>query len=110
MILPTGLIKVLGYIISAALIIAVVLTAIHLLPGCMSAPKRDAYSCDECYTAMDCLYRIKDDKDKAACSQLIEACRDSLEETRTRARLEYCAKGRPERMTEAECRLLLNQK
>ncbi len=108
--IPTSAFKVLGYILVAAVIVAAILTALHFLPGCMSAPKREFYSCDECFTAMDCLYRLKDDKDKAACAQLIEACRDTLKEGRIRSRMEYCSGKKPAGISEAECRLLLNQK
>lgn len=108
--IPTNVWKILGWIVSAAVVVALVLTAVNFLPGCMSAPARENYSCDECFTAMDCLYRLKDDKDKAACAQLVEACRDTLKEGRIKARMEYCSSKKPAGVSEAECRLLLNQK
>jgi hypothetical protein len=108
--IPTSVFKILGYMVMIAAIVALILTALHFLPGCMTAPHRENYSCEECFTAMDCLYRLKDDKDKAACAQIVEACRDTLKERRIKERLEYCAKSKPEKISEAECRLLLNQK
>jgi hypothetical protein len=103
--------KIALYILGAAVAVALILTVLFAFPiGCMSAPKKENYTCEECFTAMDCLYRLKDDKDKSACAMLIETCRDTLKEARTRARMEYCAGKKPEKMTESECRLLLNQK
>ena len=92
-------------------LITMLVVSITLLPGCMVAPKRVDYNTSECFTAMDCLYRLKDGKDKAACAMLIEACRDVLKEERTKVRLEYCEKYRGDKvLTPETCRLILNQK
>jgi hypothetical protein len=108
--IPTNILKVMGWLVSAAVVVALILTGLHFLPGCMSAPNKDNYTTAECFTAMDCLYRLKDGKDKAQCDRLVEACRDVLKEQRTRERLEYCSGKRPQTLSESECRLLLNQK
>ncbi len=108
--IPTNVWRILAGLVVAAAIAAAAITAMNFLSGCMSAPARENYSCDECFTAMDCLYRLKSDKDKAACAQLVEACRDTLKEGRIKARMEYCSGKKPAGVSEAECRLLLNQK
>lgn len=78
--------------------------------GCMSAPERKSYMCDECFMAMDCLYRMKDSKDKASCAALIESCRDAMKETTRINRLKYCKDSKPADMSERECRSWLNEK
>ena len=99
---------IIGLLFLALIVMAVV--AVTVMPGCMSAPKRDFYSTDECFTAMDCLYRLKDSKEKSACAALVESCRDTLKEERFKSRLEYCKRIATEKFTEGECRLILNQK
>ena len=78
--------------------------------SCMTAPDREDFKTDECYLAIDCLYRNKDNKDKSICVALIKSCCDTMSEARYRKRLEYCNKKRPESMTERECQAWLNQK
>jgi hypothetical protein len=83
---------------------------IFLLSSCMSAPERKNYSENDCFIALDCMYRIKSDKDKSICMPLIESCRDALKESRGISRLKFCRDYKPAGMTENECRLWLNQK
>ena len=89
---------------------AFIIAAIFFLPACMLSPDKENYSNDECYTCIDCLYRLKDSKDKSACALLVEACRDSMKEGRFYKRFEYCRDNKFDGMQERECRLLLNQK
>jgi hypothetical protein len=104
-------IKKIGVFIVAAMVAALgVMLIVSFLNGCMSAPARGNYANDECFTAMDCLYRLKGDKDKAACVPLVEACRDCLKEKRGLERLIYCKTNCPNGMSENECRLWLNQR
>ena len=76
----------------------------------MTAPDKEDYKQDECFNCIDCLYRLKDSKDKSACSMLVEACRDAMKEKRIYERIEYCKNNKFDDMKERECRLLLNQK
>lgn len=78
--------------------------------NCQSAPEKKDYIHDECFVALDCMYRINSDKDKAICSLLIESCRDALKEQRGIDRLRFCRDFKPAGMSESECRLWLNQK
>ena len=96
---------------SAIFIIACILFIIVFsMFSCMTAPDRENFKTDECYLAIDCLYRNKDNKDKSICVALIKSCCDTMSENRYRKRLEYCNKKRPESMTERECQAWLNQK
>jgi hypothetical protein len=80
------------------------------LIGCMSAPDRKNYECEECYLAADCMYRNKDNPDKSVCSEHNKACTDAMKEKRIKQRLEYCRDCKFDGMSEGECRLYLNQK
>jgi len=91
-------------------LIAMAVVAVGVMPGCMTAPNRDDYTTSECYSAADCLYRIKSADEKSPCAFLTEACRDSLKERARIYRLEYCKDKRPSDMTERECRSWLNEK
>jgi hypothetical protein len=77
--------------------------------SCQSTPDRKNYSTEECFAFADCLYR-NEKNDKSVCAVLGEACRDSLKEKRTYDRLKFCKENQFGNMTEAECRLFLNQK
>lgn len=83
---------------------------IVLLSGCMTAPNKEDYTTAECFSAADCLYRIKSADEKSPCAFLTEACRDSMKERARINRLEYCRDKRPADMTERECRSWLNEK
>lgn len=50
--------------------------------SCSSVPKKEDYNCDECFIAMQCLYLMRDSKEKSICDKLIEACRDALKDRR----------------------------
>ena len=80
------------------------------ISSCQTAPKAKNYKLDECYIALDCMYRINTDKDKAVCAPLIEACRDALKEKRFIDRAKFCRDYKPAGMSENECRLWLNQR
>jgi len=99
-------------VVAIAVIMAAVMIGLFImsLAGCMFAPNRKDFSNDECFNAADCLYRIKDGKEKSACSMLLEACRDSMKEGRTFKRMEYCRDNKFGGLTESECRYFLNQK
>lgn len=90
--------------------IAMFLLVIILFSSCMTTPDRDDYVSNECFVAMDCMYRLKAEIDKSSCNVLIEACRDSLKEMRALDRLNFCKNNAFESMTEKECRMWLNQK
>ena len=92
----------------AAVLLALALTVIFT--ACQTAPKREYYSCDECYAAADMLYRMKSAQDKSVISPLVEACRDALKESRRVSRLKYCHESKPDDMTERECRSWINEK
>lgn len=88
----------------------VTLTLILIAAISCTAPKRENYTCAECFTAIDCLYRIKDDKDKSVCAPLVEVCRDRLRSDAMISRYEYCRKyvkecdrSKEECMTFREC-------
>ena len=105
--------KILQSIAAVGLAVILTLYVIMLASmfcGCMTSPDRTDYSCDECYMAADCLYRIKSSDEKSPCAFLTEACRDALKERARIYRLEYCRDKRPPDMTERECRSWLNEK
>jgi len=89
--------------------VGIIIISILFMPSCMTAPDKEDYVNDECYTAIDCLYRLKDGDDKAGCSMLVEACRDSMRENRNYIRLEYCEKNIFDNLKKSECRLILKK-
>ena len=101
-----GIMKVLKWSMVLA-IPALIVAAFFFLPGCMTSPDKEDYSNDECFVAVDCLYRLKDSEDNSSCMLLVEACRDSMKEGRSYKRLEYCSQNKFDDMKENECRLLL---
>ena len=92
----------------AVLVFLAIISATQL--QCMSAPARDEYDSTECFLSADCLYRNKDNHDKAVCSELIKDCVYTNKEKRIKQRLEYCEKNKFNGMTKNECRLYMNQK
>ena len=101
-----GIMKVLKWSMVLA-IPALIVAAFFFLPGCMTSPDKQDYENAECFTAIDCLYRLKDSKDKSSCMLLVEACRDSMKELRAYKRLEYCSQNKFDDIKESECRLML---
>jgi len=101
-----GIMKVLKWSMVLA-IPALIVAAFFFLPGCMTSPDKEDYSNDECFVAVDCLYRLKDGPDKSACAMLVEGCRDSMKELRAYKRLEYCSQNKFDDIKESECRLML---
>ncbi len=97
-------IKPFAWIILFAAIVAIGITLLStLLPGCMSAPKRSNYSCNECWMEADCFYRNKDNKDKSNCTGHIEDCRKVDRDARSKAILKYCKEEKPVSWSEGEC-------
>jgi hypothetical protein len=81
-----------------------------LFLSCMSSPDREEYTCDECYSAADCLYRLNKSPDKTACARIYDECCKALRERRSVVRMQFCASDKkPKDLTESECRLLLNK-
>ena len=81
---------------------------IILLIGCQTAPELQTGESMESFARRDCFYRNA--KNTSICSVEGEEYKKSMQENRTRARLEYCEKMIFKNMTKNECRLFLNQK
>lgn len=78
------------------------------LSGCKSAPKRENFKTETCFSMSDCIYRLGD-KNMNECRILIEECGVEYQEERIKKRHEYCKqdKNRSERQTYNECMLTL---
>jgi len=91
-------------LILGVIVVVIVMFALATFPvGCMTAPKKDHYTTDECFVAADCLYRNKDNKDKSLCAGYAEDCRKANADRRAKENLKYCQDGRPKSWSEGEC-------
>ncbi len=79
-----------------------------VLVGCKSAPILQKGESLESFSRRDCMYR--NEKNPSVCAVEGEEYRKSMQEKRTRNRLEYCENKKFKNMTSNECRLFLNQK
>lgn len=96
-------------ILTIALIVSFIV-GIALLPGCILAPKRADYTVEDCFSHAMCLHQLKGAEDKSPCAVLGESCRDALKEDRNKKRMEYCRDNKFDKLSENECRLILNSK
>lgn len=89
----------------------IILSIAALLSGCLTAPSREDFSCEECFNHAYCVYLNQKNPDKSACAQrdadCTEATKNKLNQDNLEFCREYCADGV---MTEDYCRLLLNQR
>lgn len=103
--------KIALYILGAAVIIALILTALFAFPiGCMTAPSRSDYKTEAGFAQANCLYQNRENPDKSVCNPIIKIYCDELQEAARVKRLEYCRDKKPSDMTERECRSWINEK